>query len=153
MYSGTRFPPYFNRTTIVNRFASLASYLSIPLHTVAFSGIFSTPRLTRALAMYLACRLPKSWLPDWVPVALSAALGIFIFRFSSFAILAISSRFTSCDSSSNLSEFSLKKVYTDTPTQTFKFGQPGYMESMSDNKYDGYTYETMVDYTKEQVAT
>jgi hypothetical protein len=30
MYSSTRFPPYSNRITIVNRFASLASYLSIP---------------------------------------------------------------------------------------------------------------------------
>ena len=37
-------------------------------------------------------------------------------------------------------------------TASVKFSQPGYMESMSDSKDDGYTYETVVDNTKEQVA-
>ena len=42
--------------------------------------------------------------------------------------------------------------YLAVYTASVKFSQPGYMESMSDNKDDGYTYETVVDNTKEQVA-
>lgn len=42
--------------------------------------------------------------------------------------------------------------YLAVDTASVKFSQPGYMESMSDNKDDGYTYETVVDNTKEQVA-
>ena len=42
--------------------------------------------------------------------------------------------------------------YLAVYTASVKFSQPGYMESMSYNKDDGYTYETVVDNTKEQVA-
>ena len=42
--------------------------------------------------------------------------------------------------------------YLAVDTVSVKFGQPGYMESKSDNKDDGYTYETVVDNTKEQMA-
>ena len=42
--------------------------------------------------------------------------------------------------------------YLAVDTVSVKFSQPGYMESRSDNKDDGYTYETVVDNTKEQVA-
>ena len=33
-----------------------------------------------------------------------------------------------------------------------KFSEPGYMENVSDKKDDGYSYETVVDNTKEQIA-
>ena len=42
--------------------------------------------------------------------------------------------------------------YLAVDTASVKFSQPGYMESMSDSKDDGYTYQTVVDNTKEQVA-
>jgi antirestriction protein ArdC len=42
--------------------------------------------------------------------------------------------------------------YLAVDTVSVKFGQPGYMESVSDKKDDGYSYETVVDNTKEQMA-
>jgi hypothetical protein len=42
--------------------------------------------------------------------------------------------------------------YLAVDTVSVKFSQPGYMESVSDKKDDGYTYETVVDNTKEQIA-
>lgn len=43
--------------------------------------------------------------------------------------------------------------YLAVDTVSVKFSQPGYMESVSEKKDDGYTYETVVDNTnKEQVA-
>lgn len=37
-------------------------------------------------------------------------------------------------------------------TVSVKFSEPGYMESVSDKKDDDYSYETVVDNTKEQIA-
>ena len=42
--------------------------------------------------------------------------------------------------------------YLAVDTASVKFSQPGYMEDMSESKDDGYTYETVVDNTKEQMA-
>ena len=42
--------------------------------------------------------------------------------------------------------------YLAVDTVSVKFGQPGYMENVSDKKDDGYSYETVVDNTKEQIA-
>jgi antirestriction protein ArdC len=42
--------------------------------------------------------------------------------------------------------------YLAVDTVSVKFSQAGYMESKSDNKEDGYTYETVVDNTNEQMA-
>lgn len=42
--------------------------------------------------------------------------------------------------------------YLAVDTASVKFSQPGYMESLPEGKDDGYTYETVVDNTKEQVA-
>ena len=42
--------------------------------------------------------------------------------------------------------------YLAVDTVSVKFSQAGYMETKSDNKDDGYTYETVVDNTREQLA-
>ena len=42
--------------------------------------------------------------------------------------------------------------YLAVDTVSVKFSHAGYMETKSDNKDDGYTYETVVDNTREQLA-
>jgi hypothetical protein len=42
--------------------------------------------------------------------------------------------------------------YLAVDTVSVKFSQAGYMESLPEGKDDGYTYETVVDNTKEQTA-
>ena len=42
--------------------------------------------------------------------------------------------------------------YLAVDTVSVKFSEPGYMENVSDKKDDGYSYETVVDNTKEQIA-
>ena len=42
--------------------------------------------------------------------------------------------------------------YLAVDTASVKFSQPGYMESLPEGKDDGYTYETVVDNTKEEIA-
>ena len=42
--------------------------------------------------------------------------------------------------------------YLAVDTISVKFSEPGYIESVSDKKDDGYSYETVVDNTKEQIA-
>ena len=42
--------------------------------------------------------------------------------------------------------------YLAVDTVSVKFCEPGYMENVSDKKDDGFSYETVVDNTKEQIA-
>ena len=42
--------------------------------------------------------------------------------------------------------------YLAVDTVSVKFSEPGYMENVSDKKDDGYSYEMVVDNTKEQIA-
>ena len=42
--------------------------------------------------------------------------------------------------------------YLAVDTVSVKFSEPGYLENVSDKKDDGYSYETVVDNTKEQIA-
>ena len=42
--------------------------------------------------------------------------------------------------------------YLAVDTVSVKFSEPGYMENVSDKKDDGYSYETVADNTKEQIA-
>ena len=45
-----------------------------------------------------------------------------------------------------------ESLYLAVDTVSVKFSEPGYMENVSDKKDDGYSYETVVDNTKEQIA-
>ena len=68
----------------------------------------STPRFINCLQMYLALSILRWRFRLSEPVALSAAPDIWMVKFCSFAIFAISSRLTNYDLSTNFAVFNLK---------------------------------------------
>src|SRR5574344_1864937 len=99
---------YVSRRITQKRLASFGENWFMPPKLVAFIESLLMPRFISCLPMYLALSILKYRLRLFEPVALSAAPDIWMVKFCSFAIFAISSRLTNCDLSTNFAVFNLK---------------------------------------------